>query len=416
MDGFAAQIETWLTHIHALAAGIGPRGSTTEGERRAAGYAAGVMRGLGLSPQVEAFISATSGYQLHFLVAISMLIAFGVYPMYGRISAAAAALIAFTGIGSEVLDLLFRDNPLRRLITMAPSQNVIGILPPAGERRQDLVLIGHLDTNRCALVFSSTGWVNFWRIITPVMFFSFCAQVVLYVIGAVTQWPWAWPATIVSAALALTLAFFCAEGELAPYTPGANDNATAAGLVLTLAEHLQAQPLGHTQVWLVNTGCEEVKHYGAIDFFQRHSAEMVHPRVIVFEMLGRDGPAWLEREVIIPPFAYKADPGMIALLEKLVAEDPGLTGHPTLVMGGHTEMADPLRFGIPAVTLIGVGPDGTPLRYKGPRLYWHQREDTADKIDPAVLRRAYALTWAFVHALDAQAAGKTISSTGETLT
>jgi hypothetical protein len=44
---------TWLAHIRALAVDIGPRGSTTEGERRGAAYCAEVFRRLGLAPQVE---------------------------------------------------------------------------------------------------------------------------------------------------------------------------------------------------------------------------------------------------------------------------------------------------------------------------------------------------------------------------
>ena len=44
------------------------------------------------------------------------------------------------------------------------------------------------------------------------------------------------------------------------------------GLVLALAEALVKQPLRRTRVWLVCTGCEEVRHYGAIDFFRRHRA------------------------------------------------------------------------------------------------------------------------------------------------
>lgn len=59
-------------------------------------------------------------------------------------------------------------------------------------------------------------------------------------------------------------------------------------------------------------------------------------------------------------------------------------------------MADALRAGVPAITLTGMGPGGeTP--------YWHQVQDTYDKIDPQVLERAYAFTWAFIQALDARA-------------
>ncbi len=404
-DEHEPHIATWRNHIDRLAGEIGPRGSTTDAERRAASYSHEVMAHLGLAPRIETFASARSAFQPHLVVAAAMLLSAAVYPLMGQISATLAALIALLAVMSETLELLFRDNLLRRLVSWGTSQNVVATLAPTSDHRQDLVLIGHLDTNHTPLIFYSNGWTNFWRIASPIMFFSFCVQAVLYTVGAVAQWPWIWPVSLESAVCAALLGAICLQAELSPFSPGANDNASGAGLVLTLAHSLSDQPLRHTRVWLVNTGCEEVKHYGSIDFFRRHQAEMVNPKVIVFEMLGRDGPAWLEYEVIIPPFAYRADPGLIALLRRVLAQSPGLVGHPTRVFGGHTEMADALRLGIPAIALIGIGPEGTPIRYRGPRLYWHHKDDTPDKIETAVLRRAYALTWAFIQALDAEAAG-----------
>ncbi len=397
-------VAIWYEHICGLAGHIGPRGSTTEQERQGAEYCRGVLDGLELAPQVETFTSARSGYQIHVLVAVSMLVSFAIYPLGGAISAIAAALIAAVALYSEIMELLFHNNPLRRLIAKGSSQNVVARVPAQAEHRQDLILIGHIDTNRTPLIFKSVGWVDAWRVATPIIFFSFCAQVVLYAVGAATHWGWIWPASAESAVCAVVLAAVCLQAELTPYTPGANDNASGAGMVLTLARALVDQPLRHTRVWLVNTGCEEVKHYGAIDFLTRHRAEMRDPRALVFEMLGRDGPAWLEREVIIPLFGYRASPQMVALVERLADEHPEWQAHATKVTGGHTEMADALRVGIPAITLIGIGPDGTGFGYSGPELYWHRTDDTPDKMKREVMARAYALTWAFMCEMDAAAA------------
>ena len=70
--------------------------------------------------------------------------------------------------------------------------------------------------------------------------------------------------------------------------------------------------------------------------------------------------------------------------------------HPAQISGGNTEMADALRLGIPAITLSGQTRDGG-------MPYWHQVWDTFDKMNPEVLERAYAFTWAFISALDARA-------------
>lgn len=384
-------IQTWLKHIHVLAGEIGPRGSTTEAERQASEYCEQILTGLGYSPQVEPFTSARSIFTPHLIASAAMLAAFAVYPLYGRVSAGVAAAISLIALASDLLELSFRDNVLRRLVPKGPSQNVIAKLPPGGEHRQDVILIGHVDSQRTPIIFSSQRWLDAYKAFTTVAFAAFSGQVILYVLGTVTQWDWIWPTTVISAVCAALLAALCIQADLSPFSPGANDNATAAGLVLTLAEDLKAEPLRHTRVWLACTGCEEVQHYGAIDFFRRHRAELHHPKALVLEMLGCAGPAWLTREGIVIPF--HADGELVALIERLSAEHPEWEAHPTRINGGNTEMADALLAGVPAITFLGATPEGdTP--------YWHQPEDTVDKMDPDVMARAYDMTRAFISALD----------------
>jgi hypothetical protein len=84
---------------------------------------------------------------------------------------------------------------------------------------------------------------------------------------------------------------------------------------------------------------------------------------------------------------------MVALVERLAAEHPEWGAYPVQLKGGNTEMADALRAGIPAITISGQGPNGE-------MPYWHQVEDTVDKLDPEVMGRAYAFIWAFLQALN----------------
>jgi hypothetical protein len=384
-------VETWLSHIHALAEEIGPRGSTTDGERRASAYCEGVLVRLGLAPTVEPFTSARSIYSPYVLAQVPMLLAFLIYPLAGRISAALSALLVLVAVSSMILELSLRDNLLRRVVPQGPSQNVVATVPPAGEHRQDLVLIGHVDTARTAILFRSWRWIVVNQVFMAVMFVLGLLQVVLYFLGMVTQWPWIWPASIPYALCAVLLVAHHLHADRTPFSPGANDNATGAGLVLTLAQHLQAEPLDHTRVWLVNTGCEEVQHYGAADFFRRHRSDLHAPVAVAFEMLGCTGPAWLTREGVIVPF--HADRELAALAEEVAHEHPEWGATATQVNGGNTEMADALLAGVPAITLSGTARYGDPV-------YYHQLQDTYDKMDPDVMGRAYAFVWAFIQALD----------------
>lgn len=384
-------ITRWLEHVRVLTEEIGPRGSTTEGERRAAEYCENELRDTGLVPEIEPFRSARSIFFPHLLASAAMLMAFAVYPLAGRIGASLAAIVSLVALVSDLLELSFRDNVLRRIVPKGPSQNVVARIPPSKEHKRDVVLIGHLDSQRTPIVFSTSRWVAIYQAFTTIAFGLFVVQVLLYSIGAFTQWDWIWPASIPSAVAAILLAAMCIQADLTPFTVGANDNATAVGLLLTLAERYRASPLNNTRLWLVCTGCEEVQHYGAIDFFERHRRDLHNPVAIAFEMLGCAGPAWLTSEGIIIPF--KSDARLVALAEKLAADHPEWKAHAAQVKGGNTEMADALRAGIPAITIIGMGS-------KGEMAYWHQLEDTFDKMNPEVMGRAWTFIQAYLQELD----------------
>jgi len=388
---FQHQIEVWLEHIRVLSVEIGPRGSTTDGERKGSEYCRQTLERIGMSPQVEPFKSARSNFQPHLFASIAMLVAFAVYPLYGRASAAFAALLAAITLASDLLELSFRDNLIRRLVSKGPSQNIVAIFPPAGTPLHDLILMGHVDSQRTPIIFTSKAWLKTYQNFTTVAFVAFAAQVLLYILGVITQWSWIWPLSAICALCAILLAAMCLQADSTPFTRGANDNATAAGLVLTLAEQMKTEPLEHTRIWLVCTGCEEAQHYGAIDFFRHHRMELQHPKAMVFEMLGCGGPAWLTGEGIIVPF--HADQGLVRLAEQISSDHPELDGYPTHITGGNTEMADALRLGIPAITITGLGPHG-----EAP--YWHQLGDTYDKMDKNALARNYAFVWNMVQAID----------------
>ena len=136
-------------------------------------------------------------------------------------------------------------------------------------------------------------WVETYKAFTTITFILFSLQVLFFLFGAISGEDWTWYAAFPSAICAVILAIICLEADRTPFTVGANDNASAVGMVLTLAELFSKKPLRHTRLWLVCTGCEEVQHYGAIDFFKRHRPEMVNPKGLVFELLGCAGPGYL---------------------------------------------------------------------------------------------------------------------------
>ena len=386
-----AQVSAWLERIRILSEEIGPRGPTREGERKAAEYAEAEFQKMGLRPVMESFKSARSIFQPHLIGSLGMLIAFIIFPLGGIATAVIAALLSILVLATELMELGFQNNLYRLILPKGESQNVHAVIPPSGEHTGDLVIVGHLDSQRTPFIFRSPKHVKFYDNFVTVVFITFILQVVLYSLSVFFPWSWVWYATIPTAMCSILLAAICIEADATPFTAGANDNATAAGMVLTLAEQFARNPLEHTRMWAVCTGCEEVQHYGMIDFYRRHLGDLKNPKALVFEMLGCAGPAWLTREGIIVPF--KADPGLVGIVEGLAKEHPEWGAYPAKISGGNTEMADAVRNKIPAIALFGMTPEGVAP-------YWHQRADTFDKMDGDVLERTWEFTRALIREID----------------
>jgi hypothetical protein len=377
--------------VKALAEGIGPRGPTREGERRGAEHAKAAFAAAGLQPVWETFRSARSIFHPHLAGSLLMLAVFTAFPLAGGVSAAIAAALSIAVIACELAELGMRPNPLRALIPHGRSQNVHAVIPPSGRHERDLILVGHVDTQRTPLVFRSPAWVRVYDRFTTVAFAGFLWQAAVFALAAFLPLPWAWPAAIPGAACAALLAALCIQAECTPFTAGANDNASAVGMVLTLARRFARAPLERTRVVAVVTGCEEVQHYGMADFYRRHRGQLKDPRALVFEMLGCAGPSWITKEGIIVPF--RADPALLATVEKLAAANPAWNAYPSKISGGNTEMADAVRARVPAIALGGKTREGV-------LPFWHQRHDTFDKMDPGVMARTWDMVVALIGEID----------------
>lgn len=385
------QVAAWLEHVRVLSVDIGARGSTREGERQGAEYARAQFQKMGLTPIWESFQSARSIFLPHLIGSLVMMAAFLLYPWGGQVTAVIAAALSILVLITEVQELGFQHNLYRMILPKGESQNVHAVIPPSGEHKRDLVLAGHLDSQRTPFIFRTPKHVKVYDNFTTVVFITFIAQAVLYTLSIFLPWPWVWHATIPTAVCALGLAAICLEADSTPFTAGANDNATAAGIVLALAEYFKQNPLQNTRVFAVCTGCEEVQHYGMIDFYKRHRSELKDPKAVVFEMLGCAGPAWLTKEGIIVPF--KADAGLLDIVEGLSKEHPEWDAYPAKISGGNTEMADAVRFKVPAITIFGMTRDGVAP-------YWHQQADTFDKMDAQIMERNWEFSKALIQRID----------------
>jgi Peptidase family M28 len=384
---------TAMDHVRALAEEIGPRGSTTPKETEAARYAAQVLKAMGLDPETETFTSARSQWYPYALFAGLALVSIALYWIGGRWSAIAALALTLVALSSTLLELTFRPNPLRWVLPKGQSQNVWVRLQPAGEVRERVVLMGHLDTHRTPIVFSTAAWLKFFGALVPAALGCTVILLVLFALGIV--WPGAGLryASLPFALAVLGLLLIVAQADLTPYTAGANDNASGAGVVLSLAERLRQQPLAHTEVWAVLSGCEEVGCYGAEAFARSHRAELGRAPWLTLDSVGGKGTGatYLVSETFLT--TARSDSGLLKLAGEVAAHHPELDAHGFRFSGAFTEGAVGAKYGFRVLTLVGHRRDGILPE-------WHRFSDVVANVDPAAVERTEAFTWELLHEID----------------
>jgi hypothetical protein len=394
-----AVVERWLEHIRALSVEIGARGSTTPAEARAAEYVRGVLAGLEANPQVEPFASAKSGWRPYVLVTLISLVGLALYPLnpplprwFGLILTALAFVCGF-------MELNLIPNPIYWLLPKGQSQNVYGVIEPAGEATQDVLLVGHLDTHRTPLTHRSRAGLAFYGLMLKLGFVSLLLIPLLYLIGALSSWGWVWPVSLVPGAFVLVVFFVTVHVDFTGFSPGASDNASGTGLALALAERAHQQPLQRARLWAVAVGCEEVGMFGSTAFYKRHAAEFPNAYVITLDNLGIAGPAWILHEGL--NIQLHSHPELVALAERVASESPELGAFPQKWDVAYTDSAAAIKAGLKTITLLGATREK-----KLP--YWHVHEDTIDKLLPDVLANTAEFTWRMVRAIDE--GGNTVTS------
>ena len=387
-----------IDHVRYLAETIGPRGSTTPKEAEAARYAAEVLDRVGLKPTTEAFASARSSYYPYALFAGLLLVGELFFWFAGGWGAAAALILGVVALGSVLLELAFRPNPLRWILPKGSSQNVWARIEPSGEAREQIVLLGHLDSHRTPLLFSTDSWLRLFKTLVPLGLVSAVILIIVFLIGTFALTTslrlLSLPFTLVIlAVLVLTL-----QADYSPYTAGANDNATGAGIVFSLAERLKAQPLAHTAVWAMLSGCEEVGCYGAEAFAQEHWRELGRAVWVTLESAGGRGATvgYLTQETFL--LTSRSDPQLLALAEGIAKRRPDLDACAHSFQGAYTEGAIGAKYGLRVFTLLGFNRGG---QLPG----WHRPTDVMENLDQAVLEHGEEFMWEMLGEIDRQMPG-----------
>ena len=389
-----------LDHIKAiLALAPGGRGSATAAEARAADYVRARLVDLGVADtrlqafrglrSIWLFIAMAYGFALIGHAAFWVLR----HPL-GAASALGVSILAFAFGGIlMVRKMTFHGYPLSDSLPHGPSQNVIAVLPAASEPRGKVVLTAHLDSHRAVWLFATDLVLLFYFATSPLGVYGLIVSPLLYGLSLLTHLPFlAWIGLI--PLISHFIGWFTGmTADLGPYSPGANDNASALGTVLTLVEHLRQSPLQHTEVWLVFTGCEETGCDGMSAFLKEYGHTLQEALFVNLEEVGiGERFIYLRSEGVVYPRRIRP------LLEQWIAQaasEMGLAVQPVDAagLGAFTETGVVWEHGLNGVCFMTLrqGAQWPPE--------WHRLTDQADRLQPEALERAHLFVWQLLHNL-----------------
>ncbi len=374
------------------------RGPGSDAERRAAGHLVGRLRELGREAEAEP-TSVWPNYGLTHLIHALVAIAGSLLSVAVPAAGVALLLLAAVSTLGDLTGTLFLA---RRLTGRRASQNVVST--EAGDKPGKLVLVAHYDAGRAGSIFSpraverraalgkrirrpiALGALFFWTIVVVLL----CA--VARLLGVEST-----PLTVVqfvpTVLLVLSLPLL-ADIQLSPVVPGAVDNASGVATALRLAERFGGR-LEHLDLWVLLPGAEEGMALGMRAWIKAHRSELPPERTIFLNLdkVGTGTVRYATKEGFV--FTYPFHPRLIELCEEIAGEDEDerhFGAKP--VVSRLTSDAHPARTrGYPATTISCLNAlDYVPG--------YHQPTDTADRVEPEALERAFGFCSLLIERID----------------
>ena len=384
-------MSTPMDDVRYLAGTIGPRGTGTPAEAAAADYVVERLMGLGIASEKHVFRSVPS--QNAFPIAISLIavLAAVLYPLTWAVTRWLAVLLSL-GAGWLLWQTIRNAtcNPLVALLPKVRSQNVEARLGQKGKLHQKVVILAHMDTNRCRLIWQSL----YVRKLGPMTRLTLAIPVCmggLYLAGAILGSMLWWWLSLPLAAYELGAVATLIRDDRTPYSPGAHDNAASIAVALEVVARLSTEPLQTTEVWFVFDGAEETDHAGVIDLLHRHGSELREAYFLGLEGLGSGDLVYLTRQGVCA--YYRPTPYLLTVAESVASNHPTLKFH-AAQMVAEDDVRTLRGRGYHAISIAGFDPQTGIL----PR--WHRPDDTPDSVSEETMRRAADIIYAMLKEMD----------------
>lgn len=247
----------------------------------------------------------------------------------------------------------------------------VGRVPAAGRAERTLVLVAHLDAARTGLVWhprllrAGAAHRRRTRTIPPAL-----APLAAGIVLAATP---PRPARRLGRALCLLGVLGNLDVARPRVVPGANDNASGVAAVLALVAGLARDPLPATDVEIVLPGGEEAGMDGFGAWLRDRRPDPARTLVLGLDTLGCGEPVLLREEGAVR--AHRYDPALLDRADA-AARAAGLPAPERWRIPGWTDPVLALRAGIPALSLLSIGPDAHFTHY-------HHPSDRPEHVDHA---------------------------------
>ena len=304
------------------------------------------------------------------------------------------ALILETIFYHEVLDIFWKKKQ---------GKNVIGIVEPTNEVKQQIILSGHHDS---ANIFNYlTYFPKYYPLLIGGAFFT-----VLYVL--VFGWVWAVFSVIpgvdmsqgvrlflqisatVLTPLIVALWFFTASTG----TPGAGDNLVSVAIANQVGKQFAREKLQNTRIILASFDAEEAGLRGARAYCKKHKEELLAIPTFNFNM---DCPYILKNL----SFLTTDINGTVRLSKEMATECVSIAkslgykakAFPIPFLIGGCDSGEFGRIGVTATNLSAMSIESIKQGQS-----YHTPNDTVDKIEPGTVEAAFQIAIAFVQQKDQQ--------------
>lgn len=363
-------------HLKVLSVDIGPRGSTSLNEKKAAEYISSVFTENNIPNKTETFSSLYTFTWTYFLIYSLFIISFALFFVNNLLS----FFIALCSLLFFIAEI-YSFETISKILPKRKSQNVIGEIKSLKENAKDVLLVAHYDSSRAGLAFNPKVVKNFHKL----FILGFLSQGVIVLIYFLSLFFPKIKIVFIIASLpsilliVITIILLLQREFFYPLVAGANDNASGVAVLLSLSSYLSKNKFPNLNITFLATGAEEAGVVGILDYLKKYKDKVKKSWIINFDGLGGSELKYTIGEGMIKAFYTPSD--FLRIVEKI----KGLPISPYIYRTAFTDATACLVRGYRAISIMTFDKNNIIPN-------WHWMTDTYENVDLQNLKLAKNFT------------------------